>query len=113
MTKEVTNVPFREELPRLLAERGMSTRALAQRVGVSHSHLSRVVRQKDYKTPSRDLTWKVATALNLPHDYFPEYREATVIEHLKADQELRDEIYERIRGGTGKKGAKRKGSAAN
>jgi len=34
--------------------------------------------------------------LNLPEDYFPEYREAAVIEHLKADPKLRDELYERF-----------------
>src|SRR5690348_11362202 len=51
----VTDVPFSEELPRLLSERRMSTRALAMQIGVSPSHLSRVIRRKDYKTPGLDL----------------------------------------------------------
>jgi len=91
-----TNVPFSDELPRLLAERDMSTRELARRVDVSHSHISRVVRRRNDKTPSPDLVRRISVELNLPEDYFPEYREAAVIEHLKADPKLRDELYERF-----------------
>jgi transcriptional regulator with XRE-family HTH domain len=95
-TRKLTNVPFSDELPRLLAERDMSTRELARRVGVSHSHISRVVRRRDDKTPSPDLVRRISVELDLPEDYFPEYRESVVIEHLKADPKLRDELYKRL-----------------
>jgi transcriptional regulator with XRE-family HTH domain len=88
---------FSEEVPRLLAERGMSQQALADLVGVSQSHLSRVLRQVDYKTPSRELLRKVALAFELPEDYFPEYREMVVLEAIRADPELRDRLYRRVR----------------
>ncbi len=80
----------------------MSLRALARKVGVSHSHLSRVARRKDYKTPSLELMERVASALGLPNDYFYEYRELSVIERIKADPALRDELYDRLLGGTGR-----------
>jgi transcriptional regulator with XRE-family HTH domain len=92
-----TDSPFVEEVPRLLEERGMSIRALAAAIGVSDSHLSRVLRRADYKTPSTDLTTRVARVFDLPADYFPEFREAWVIERIKSDSKLRNTLYARLR----------------
>jgi transcriptional regulator with XRE-family HTH domain len=89
----VTNRPFSEELPRLLTERGLSVRSLARQIDINSSHLSRVIRRKDYKTPSSDLMRRISEALGLPDDYFPEYRELVVIDRVKRDAALRDEIY--------------------
>jgi hypothetical protein len=36
-----------------------------------------------------------AIALGLPRDYFPEYREAFVIDRVRSDPRLRDELYVR------------------
>jgi transcriptional regulator with XRE-family HTH domain len=85
------------ELPRLLDERHLSIRALAREAGVTDAHLSRVLRRANYKTPSGDLARRVAVALGLPEDYFPEYREAFVIERVRGDAELRDRLYGRLR----------------
>jgi transcriptional regulator with XRE-family HTH domain len=93
-----TNRPFATEVNRLLKERGISTRALAVMTGVSQPHLSRLLRQADYKkTPSLPLARSVARALNLPEDYFREYREAYVIDQIRRRPRLRDEIYESVR----------------
>jgi len=94
---KVTDTPFIEEVPRLLEERGMSIRALAATVGVSDSHLSRVLRHVDYKTPSLDLTSRVAIALGLPADYFPEFREMCVVDWIKRDAKLRNSLYARLK----------------
>jgi transcriptional regulator with XRE-family HTH domain len=91
-----TDTPFTEELPRLLKARGISQRRLASTIGISDSHLSRVLRRANYKTPSADLTRRVALALELPQDYFPEFREARVIEQIRADPKLRNELYVRL-----------------
>lgn len=96
MRADTTDTPFSEELPRLLVERGLSTRALAREIGVSHSHLSRVIRHKDYKTPGPELMRKISAALGLASDYFPEFRELVVLERIRSDSNLRDELYERI-----------------
>jgi hypothetical protein len=50
-----------------------------------------------YKTPSSELARRIALALDLPEDYFPEYREAFVIERIKTNPELRDELYARLK----------------
>jgi hypothetical protein len=51
----------------------------------------------DYKTPSGELVRRIAVALDLPYDYFPEYRASVVFEKISADGALRDELYERLR----------------
>jgi len=88
-----TNRPFVAEVPNLLAERDLTVSALARDVGVTQPYLSRVLRQVNYKTPSADLARRVAVALGLPPDYFPEYREGVVIEQVKRNARLRDRLY--------------------
>lgn len=83
-------------LPSLLAERGLSLRALAVRIGVDHAHLSRAVRGANGKTIGGDLARRIALALDLPADHFPEYREAVVLERVREDAALRDRLYRQI-----------------
>jgi transcriptional regulator with XRE-family HTH domain len=86
-----TQERFRDELPRLLAEHGMSQRALARSVGVNQSYLTFVL--KGRRVPSRRLVEGATEALQLPSEYFPEYREAVVADRLKADPALLDRVY--------------------
>lgn len=86
-----------EELPELLEERNLSVRALAIKAEVSASHLGRVLRQQDYKTPSAELCRRVARALDLPEDYWPDYRERVVIDRVRSDPKLREDLYLRLR----------------
>jgi transcriptional regulator with XRE-family HTH domain len=93
-----TNRRFADEVSRLLKDRGMSATALAERAGLSQSHLSRLLRHADYKkTPSRVLTRSVARALDLPDDYFREYREAYVVEQIHKSARVSDELYDLLR----------------
>jgi transcriptional regulator with XRE-family HTH domain len=93
-----TERAFVEEVPAILKERGLSLRALAREAGVTDAHLSRLLRGVGYRTrPSTDLARRVALALGLPQDYFREYREAIVIEEVKRNVRLREELYERLR----------------
>lgn len=91
-----TDRPFIDEVPKLLRERGWSIRELARRADVTDAHLSRVLRRASYKTPSADLARRVALAFDLPLDYFPEFREAFVIERVQRDARLRDDFYRRL-----------------
>ena len=91
-----TNRRFVEELPDLLLERKLSLRKLAQRADINPSHLSKVLRRVDYKTPSADLVRRIALALDLPEDYFPEYREGVVFDKIRQSDELRDDLYDRF-----------------
>jgi hypothetical protein len=45
----------------------------------------------------REIARRVAVAIGLPGDYFPEFREAFVLERIKADPKLRNELYARLR----------------
>lgn len=91
-----TNRSFAQEVPRLLREKGMSIRALARATGVTDAHLSRVIRGVNYKSASGELAGRAAEALGLPSDYFPEYREALVIDLVRRDARMRDELFDRL-----------------
>lgn len=92
---------LREELPALLAERGVSYRQFAKEVGVPQSYLSRVMHAT--RSPSKKLLKNAARALGLPHDYFAEYREHVVVEAIKRDGALRDNVYDSQRLGASDK----------
>jgi transcriptional regulator with XRE-family HTH domain len=96
MRKKRTDRPFNEELPDLLKERGLSVRALARMVGVGDDHLSRVLRGARAKRATGVLTRRVATALGLPDDYFPEARLAFIVDHLGDDPALLNRIYAQL-----------------
>lgn len=92
-----TDHAFVDELPRLLEERRLSLRGLARRTGVTDAHISRVLRRVNYKTPSGELTRRVALALDLPEDYFPEFRGAFVVDQVRNDPRLRERLYKSLR----------------
>ena len=92
----LTDQSFADELPSLLTERGLSQRKLAQMIDLNPSHLSRVLRGADRSRPSAVLISRIAKALDLPAGYFPELREAAVIERLRSDPELRDGLYDQL-----------------
>lgn len=66
-------------------------RELARRIGVNQSYITFVMQGR--RSPSRKLLEGTAEALGLPPDYFREYREAVVLERIKADPRLLDRVY--------------------
>jgi transcriptional regulator with XRE-family HTH domain len=97
MAKKRTTRPFTEELPDLLRDREISLRAVARMVGVGDDHLSRVLRGARDKRATGELTRRVAVALNLPEDYFPEARMELVVKRLTEEPALRDKLYDQLR----------------
>jgi transcriptional regulator with XRE-family HTH domain len=92
-----TDKPFSEALSEVLAEKGMSQRALADAVGVEQSHLSRLARGVDSRTrPSVDLAHRITEVLGLSEDYFRETREAIVIEQLRRDAPFLNRVYRNL-----------------
>jgi hypothetical protein len=65
-------------------------------VDVGGDHLSRVVRGDRAKRATGSLTRRVAIALDLPDDYFPEARLEFIIEHLAKHPTLRDGVYDQL-----------------
>lgn len=90
-----TSSPLADELPRLLQEKGLTLRGLARAAGVDHAHLSRLIRHRGQR-PSADLAERIAEALELPRGFFPESREAVVVEEVRRNADLRDELYDRL-----------------
>lgn len=88
-----TTQPFAKELPLLLDERQISLRALATRLELDHSFLSRAVRGADGKVLTLELVHRIAAELSIPPDYFVEVREALVIEKIRSDGALRDRLH--------------------
>jgi transcriptional regulator with XRE-family HTH domain len=93
-----TDRSFSEEVPKLLGERAMSQRALARVVGINQSHLSRLSGPGARQVPSLSLAAAVAEALDLPPDYFIEYRRARVIQAMDSDGSVRDRLYALVTG---------------
>jgi transcriptional regulator with XRE-family HTH domain len=89
-----TSMPFSDALPKLLQERSMSLRELGRRLGVDPTYLSRIKRGK--KGVPADLPERVAAALELPNDYFPESRERIILEAIRGDPRLRELVYDTI-----------------
>lgn len=66
-------------------------------VGVGDDHLSRVLRGARDKRATGELTRRVAVALNLPEDYFPETRLAFIVDRLGDYPALHDRVYDQLR----------------
>ena len=94
MVAERTQLTFGEALQAILLERGLSLRELSRRLGVDATYMSRV-RRRQKRLPA-DLPMKVAIALGLPKDYFLETRETLILEAIRQDPALREEVYRRV-----------------
>jgi transcriptional regulator with XRE-family HTH domain len=91
-----TTEPIADVLPAILAERGMSVRGLARRLGVDIGHVSRALRPgATGKSLSADLVARIRAELDLPPGYFVEEREAAVIARIRDDPRERDGLYDR------------------
>jgi plasmid maintenance system antidote protein VapI len=89
-----TRRAFGDVLPELLAERGLSLRALARMLDIGDDHLSRVVRGARGKRVTPELARRISVSLDLPADYFVETRLASVVERLECDPDLMDRVYD-------------------
>jgi transcriptional regulator with XRE-family HTH domain len=94
MPQSRTDESFGDALPKLLIEHGVSLRELSRRLGMDATYLSRI-RRGQKRLPTR-LPSEVAASLGLPEDYFPETREALILDAVRRDSALREQIYERF-----------------
>jgi transcriptional regulator with XRE-family HTH domain len=96
--RRYTHDPLGKELPDLLYERGWTQRRLADAVGVDPAHISRTLGRSPERGPTGRFAARVAIALGLPEDYFPEYREEQVIAAVRRDPQLRERLYRALEG---------------
>ena len=85
---------FGLELAQLLAERGLTLRALERASGVSHGHLSMVMRGRRGlgSPPTDELVERLAAALDVEPDHFADYRRRRALEQYP---EAIDRLYAR------------------
>jgi transcriptional regulator with XRE-family HTH domain len=88
--------PFSGSVRALLDQRGWSQRDLARAAGVDPAYISRALRRGRRDGVAPELAARVAHALELPDDYFPECRERQVIEAVRSDPALRDRLHRRL-----------------
>jgi transcriptional regulator with XRE-family HTH domain len=91
---ERTQLPLAEALLPLLEEKGISQRQLARGIGISQSHLSRVISGET--KVSTQLAGEITVELDLPKSYFREVREGAVIAAIVDDVKLLDALYDAL-----------------
>lgn len=86
--------PFGPTVSELLYARAWSQRELADAVEVDPAHVSRLLRPGARPATPR-LIERIAAALDVPPEFFLEYREWRVIAAVRADPGLRERLYRR------------------
>lgn len=87
---------FSEAAQEFLAEHGWSESEAARRIGLDRSFFHKALHSQDYKRLAPEHIAALSEAAGLPRDYFPEVREAAVLEAVRADPELRDRLFEEL-----------------
>lgn len=99
MTKKrrFSETPFGETLTMLMAETGITYRALAERTKLSAGYLNHIV-HGNRPVPSNDVIARLAEALGVEPEHFREYRIRVITERLEEMPELVDRLYRRLGG---------------
>lgn len=80
----------------MLDERGLSGRWLAREIRVSQPYLLRVLAGSGSLAVRADIALRVARALGLPEDYFPEWRVLAIVQRMQSDPAFRDSVYKKL-----------------
>ena len=86
---------FGETVERLMGERGITYRGLADLTGLSAGYLNHLV-HGNRPVPSNDVVERLAEALGVEPEHFREYRLRVVTERLERMPELIDRLYRRL-----------------
>ena len=86
---------FGDTVQDLMADRGVTYRALAERTGLSAGYLNHLV-HGNRPVPSNDVIASLAKALGVEPEHFREYRIRAITEHLEAAPDLVDRLYKRL-----------------
>lgn len=87
--------PFGPTIERLMADSGLTYRALAAKTGLSAGYLNHLV-HGNRPVPSNDVVERLAEALDVDPSHFREYRLRVVTERLEARPEQIDRLYTRL-----------------
>jgi len=87
--------PFGPTLERLLSERGLTYRGLAQKTDLSAGYLNHLV-HGNRPVPSNEVVQTLAGALDVEPEHFREYRLRVITQRLEEMPELIDRLYRRL-----------------
>ncbi|HEY7344185.1 MAG TPA: helix-turn-helix transcriptional regulator [Gaiella sp.] len=89
------NEPLGPAIERLMAETGVTYRALAEKTGLSAGYLNHIV-HGNRRVPSTEVITRIGKALGVKPDYFREVRVRIIIEKLEQTPALVDRLYKRL-----------------
>ncbi len=93
--RRFSDEPFGTTMQNLMAETGLTYRALADRTGLSAGYLNHLV-HGNRPVPSNEVIERLADALGVEPAHFREYRLRVITERLEAMPELIDRLYKRL-----------------
>jgi len=89
------NEPLGEAVERLMAETGLTYRALAEKSGLSAGYLNHIV-HGNRRVPSTEVIGRIGKALGVKPDYFREVRVRIIVDKLEKTPALVDRLYKRL-----------------
>ena len=87
--------PFGPTIQRLMNERNVTYRALADQTGLSAGYLNHLV-HGNRPVPSDKVVGQLAKALGVEPEHFREYRLRVITQKLEAMPDLIDRLYKRL-----------------
>ena len=87
--------PLGPTIERLMAETGVTYRALAEKTGLSAGYLNHIV-HGNRPVPSNDVLARIAKALGVQADHFREVRVRIITEKLEETPALVERLYKRL-----------------
>jgi transcriptional regulator with XRE-family HTH domain len=89
------NEPLGPAIERLMADTGITYRALAEKSGLSAGYLNHIV-HGNRRVPSNEVIGRIGKALGVKPDYFREVRVRIIIDKLEQTPALVDRLYKRL-----------------
>ena len=93
--RRFSDEPFGPTIQRLMAEKGVTYRALADQTGLSAGYLNHLV-HGNRPVPSNEVVERLADALGVEPEHFREYRLRVITHRLEEMPELIDRLYRRL-----------------
>ena len=93
--RRFSDEPFGSTIEQLMADGGVTYRALAARTGLSAGYLNHLV-HGNRPVPSNDVVETLAGALDVEPAHFREYRLRMITQRLEDMPELVDRLYRRL-----------------
>jgi transcriptional regulator with XRE-family HTH domain len=93
--RRFSDEPFGATIQRLMADRDVTYRALAEQTGLSAGYLNHLV-HGNRPVPSDDVIATLAQALGVEPDHFQEVRIRHIAERLERMPDMIDRLYKRL-----------------